>query len=201
MVAWIGWVFQGLPSRLGIMEVLAVPLMQQELDDHFRQAWAIYEDSFPVDERRPFEEHFQAQSDPRYTFTPLLDQSRSVVGVLGYWRFEAFTFLEHIAVSSACRGSGLGTSTVKGLQDAASLPLILETELPEMNSQAPKRIRWYESLGFYSNQHEYVQPAYARHQNPVPSRIMSYPDLLSPGDFQAIRETLYSEVYRYVPGA
>lgn len=182
------------------MGTRAVNMMQQELDDHFRQAWVIYEESFPVDERRPLSAHLQAQSDSRYTFTPLLSEGGTVVGLLGYWRFEAFTFLEHIAVSSACRGSGLGTSTVRGLQEAACLPLILETELPDMNSQAPKRIRWYESLGFHSNQQEYVQPAYAKHQNPVPSRIMSYPHRLSTGDFEAIRETLYSQVYRYVPG-
>lgn len=181
------------------MEALAESLMQQELDDHFRQAWAIYEDSFPVDERRPLAEHLQAQSDSRYTFTPLLDQARSVVGVLGYWRFESFTFIEHIAISSTCRGSGLGTSTVKELQDAAPLPLILETELPETNNQAPKRIRWYESLGFHSNHQQYVQPAYATNQNPVPSRIMSYPHLLSDENFEDIRQTLYSQVYHYVP--
>lgn len=182
------------------MGSLAVSMMQQALDDHFRQAWAIFEESFPVDERRPLTEHMQTLADSRYTFKPLLDDGGIVVGLLGYWRFEAFTFLEHIAISSACRRSGLGTSTVKGLQDAAPLPLILETELPEMNPQAPKRIRWYESLGFKSNQQEYVQPAYAKHQIPVPSRIMSYPHLLSPVEFEAIRETLYSQVYRYAPG-
>jgi ribosomal protein S18 acetylase RimI-like enzyme len=175
-------------------------MMQKELDDHFQQAWAIYEESFPVDERRPLTEHLQTLTDLRYTFKPLLDDVGTVVGLLGYWRFEAFTFLEHIAISSACRGSGLGTSTVNGLQDTAPLPLILETELPEMNSQAPKRIRWYESLGFQSNHQDYVQPAYAIYQNPVPSRIMSYPHLLSPDDFEAIRQTLYSQVYRYAPG-
>ena len=182
------------------MEAFAVSMMQQEPDDHFRQAWTIYEGSFPVDERRPLAEHLQTLTDSRYTFKPLLDDGGTVVGLLGYWRFEVFTFLEHIAISSSCRGSGLGTSTVKGLQDTAPLPLILETELPEMNSQAPKRIRWYESLGFQSNQQEYVQPAYAKQQNPVPSRIMSYPHLLSPEGFEAIRETLYSQVYRYTPG-
>jgi hypothetical protein len=78
------------------------------------------------------------------------------------------------------------------------MPLILETELPEMNIQAPKRIRWYESLGFHSNQQEYYQPAYAMHQKPVPSRIMSYPNKLSHRDFQSIKETLYSQVYHYV---
>ena len=180
------------------METLAESMMQQDLDEHFRQAWEIYEASFPVDERRPLSAHLQTQSDSRYTFTPLLDEARIVVGVLGYWRFESFTFLEHIAISSTCRGTGIGTSTVKGLQDAAHLPLILETELPEMNAQAPKRIRWYESLGFHSNQQDYVQPAYAKHQNPVPSRIMSYPHRLSLQDFEVIRETLYSQVYQYV---
>ena len=182
------------------MEAFAESMMLQEPDDHFRQAWAIYEESFPVDERRPLTEQLQTLTDPRYTFTPLLDDAGTVVGLLGYWRLEAFTFLEHIAISSVCRGSGLGTSTVKGLQDAAPLPLILETELPEMNSQAHKRVRWYESLGFQSNLQDYVQPAYAKHQNPVPSRIMSYPHLLSPGDFEPIRQTLYSQVYRYAPG-
>jgi GNAT superfamily N-acetyltransferase len=183
------------------METLAEPLMQQELEDHFRQAWAIYEESFPADERRPLAVQLQILSDSRYTFMPLLDEGTSVVGVLGLWKFEAFTFIEHIAISSACRGTGLGTSTVKELQDEVRLPLVLETELPEMNGQAPKRIRWYENLGFYYNHQEYYQPAYAMQRNPVPSRIMSYPHQLSPGDFQSIRETLYSQVYHYVPGS
>jgi len=174
--------------------------MQQEFGDHFRHAWAIYEESFPVDERRPLTEHLQVLSDSRYTFSPLFDGDGIVVGVLGYWTFEGFTFLEHIAISSACRGSGIGTSTVKGLLDAAHSPLILEAELPEMNPQAPKRIRWYESLGFHCNHQEYVQPAYARHQHPVPSRILSYPHPLSAEEFDSIRQTLYSQVYRCDPG-
>ena len=182
------------------MQAFAESMMQQERDHHFRQAWAIYEASFPVDERRPLTAHLQTESDSRYTFTPLLDDGGTVVGLLGYWSLGTFTFLEHIAISSACRGTGIGTSTVRELQEVAHLPLILETELPEMNSQAPKRIRWYESLGFHSNQQDYVQPAYAMNQNPVPSRIMSYPHQLSHGDFHLIRDTLYSEVYRYVPG-
>jgi hypothetical protein len=173
-------------------------MMQQEIEDHFKQAWAIYEESFPIDERRPLLAHLQTQSDSRYTFMPLLGENRIVVGVLGFWSFEEFTFIEHIAISSSCRGCGIGTSTVKQLQDAAQMPLILETELPEMNIHAPKRIRWYESLGFHSNEQEYYQPAYAMHQNPVPSRIMSYPHKLSPTDFQSVRETLYSQVYHYV---
>jgi len=174
-------------------------MTQQELEDYFQQAWAIYEESFPIDARRPLSSHLQTQSDPRYTFTPLLGENRIVVGALGFWRFEEFTFIEHIAISSARRGCGIGTSTVKELQDAANLPLILETELPEMNIQAPKRICWYESLGFYSNHQDYYQPAYAMHQNPVPSRIMSYPHRLSPSDFESVRELLYSQVYHYVP--
>jgi ribosomal protein S18 acetylase RimI-like enzyme len=181
------------------METLAESMMQQELEDHFQQAWAIYEECFPVDERRPLSSHLLIQSDSRYTFAPLLGENKTVVGVLGFWRFKKFTFIEHIGVSSACRGSGIGTSTVRELQDSAHLPLILETELPEMNIQAPKRIRWYQSLGFHSNPQEYYQPAYAMHQNPVPSRIMSYPHQLSPRDFQSVRETLYAQVYHYIP--
>lgn len=181
------------------MKALAESMMQEELEDHFQQAWAIYEECFPVDGRRPLSSHLDTQSDLRYTFSPLFGENRTVVGILGFWRFDEFTFIEHIGVSSACRGSGIGTSTVKQLQDAAHLPLILETERPEMNIQAPRRIRWYESLGFHSNRQDYYQPAYAVHQNPVPSRIMSYPHMLSSKDFRAIRETLYSQVYHHVP--
>jgi len=123
--------------------------MHQEPEDHFRQAWAIYEESFPVDERRPLPLHLEIQQDARYTFTPLLDDEAIVVGALGLWTFETFTFLEHIAISSVCRGRGLGTAIVEDLRDAAHLPLVLEAEAPEMNPQAPKRIRWYESLGFH----------------------------------------------------
>lgn len=174
--------------------------MEQETEDSFRQAWAIYEASFPVDERRPLSAQLQVQVDSRYAFTPLLDPHGSVVGVLGLWSFESFTFLEHIAVSSACRGSGLGTATIKELQAAVSLPLVLEAEVAEMSGLATKRIRWYGSLGFNCNQQEYVQPPYAVQRNPVPCRIMSYPHQLSPVDFQSIRDTLYSEVYHHVPG-
>lgn len=114
--------------------------MEQELDDHFQQAWAIYEECFPVDQRRTLSSHLQTQSDPRYTFQPVLGESKTVVGLLGFWSFEEFTFMEHIAISPACRRCGIGASSIKKLQDAAQLPLILETERPEMNLQAPKRI-------------------------------------------------------------
>lgn len=183
------------------MATFADARMHDEFDGHFQQAWAIYEESFPVDERRPLPLHLETQKDPRYTFSPLLDDDAIIVGALGLWQFEAFTFLEHIAISSACRGRGLGTAIVAELRDSAQVPLILEAEAPEMNGQAPKRIRWYESLGFHCCQQHYVQPAYALDQNPVPSRIMSYPHRLSSDDFELIRDTLYSQVYRFVPAS
>jgi len=90
--------------------------MKQELEDHFQQAWTIYEESFPVDERRPWSSHMQTQLDPRYTFTPLLGENRIVVGVLGFWRFEEFTFIEHIAISSACKGVALDRLLLKSFR-------------------------------------------------------------------------------------
>ena len=70
------------------MKTLADSMMQQNLEDHFQQAWVIYEECFTVDGRRPLSAHLHTQLDSRYTFSPLLGEHRSVVGVLGLWRFE-----------------------------------------------------------------------------------------------------------------
>ena len=75
-------------------------------------------------------------------------------------------------------------------------PLVLEVELPN-DTPSRRRIAFYERLGFRAFSQTYEQPPYRVGGAFVPMRLL----YLAPGglaglEFDAVRATLYREVYR-----
>ena len=66
----------------------------------------IYTESFPPDERRDFSDVIRLLEENDDFFIVLLSDENKAVGFISYWEWNDFSYVEHFAVDSSCRGSG-----------------------------------------------------------------------------------------------
>ena len=159
----------------------------------FDQVFAIMEQSFPEDERRPFAEQKALLRNPAYKIYGLRE-GQSVIAFAAVYQFDAFTFIEHLAVASSHRNQGLGARILQELGTLFQGRICLEVEPPEAEI-AKRRIGFYQRNGFSLCPYPYVQPSISEGRAPVPLQIMSTKGVLNEAEFEAIRKTLYEKVY------
>ncbi|WP_246853498.1 GNAT family N-acetyltransferase [Rufibacter aurantiacus] len=160
----------------------------------FSQAWQLYEEAFPLEERRTLAQQTELLSNPAYRFLSITDQEE-FAGFFGVWQLPEFTFLEHFAVLPSLRGKGTGARALTVLLETLLQPLVLEVETPH-SEIAQRRIRFYERLGFRLNDFEYRQPPYVARMPWVPLLLMSYPSLLASAEIEKVKVQLYRYVYQ-----
>lgn len=160
--------------------------------ENFDQVYAIMEQSFPTDERRPCGEQKALLDIPEYAVyvTPLID------AFIATWEFDEFIFVEHFAVKSECRNTGLGSRMLSEFLEKQVKTVCLEVELPNTDL-AKRRIGFYERNGFFLNEYEYFQPPISSGKQIVPLRIMTSCGKADQVTFDRIRNILYKEVYKY----
>lgn len=158
----------------------------------FDKVFAIMEQSFPTDERRPYGEQKKLLDNPAYSIyiTPLLD------AFIAAWEFEDFVFIEHFAVDSSHRNTGLGSRILTEFLENQNKTVCLEVELPD-TELSKRRIGFYERNGFFLNEYEYFQPPISKGKKIVPLKIMTSKEQASQATFEKIRNILYNEVYNY----
>ncbi len=160
--------------------------------DGFDEVYAIMEQSFPTDEIRPYSEQKKLLDNPAYSIyiTPSVD------AFIAIWEFEEFVFVEHFAVDSEHRNTGLGSRMLTEFLEKQDKIVCLEVELPD-TELAKRRIGFYERNGFFLNEYEYFQPPISRGKKIVPLRIMTSRERIDEVTFDKIRNILYREVYKY----
>ena len=131
--------------------------------------------------------------NPLYTLYGL-QENGEVVAFAAVYRFEAFVFIEHLAVAPTHRNRGLGALMLQELRALFQSRICLEVEPPE-DELTRRRIGFYQRNGFFLTSHPYVQPSISKGRAPVPLQIMSTKGVLSEAEFEAVRKTLYEKVY------
>lgn len=172
----------------------AEPILQRMQPQEFDAVYELMQQSFPPDEIRPAQGQSALFAYPEYQVMVSHDSAGAVAGMMAVWQFPDFVFLEHFAVSPACRGCGWGTRMLQALLREWAKPVCLEVELPQA-MMARRRIAFYERNGFCLNDYDYIQPPMAEGQQSVPLRIMSRGSRLNAEQFEALRDTLYRVVY------
>lgn len=160
----------------------------------FEQVYELMKESFPVAEYRNYDEQKHLLTHPRYSLVTEKDDQGRVIGFLAGWKFDDFSYVENVAVSSEIRGGGIGKRLMERYMEQTKLPIILEVELP-VNEINQRRVRFYKRLGFHLCDFPYVQPPLRTGIEPFPLKIMSYPASMSSSQFEQVRDTLYREVY------
>ena len=160
--------------------------------EDFDGVYAIMEQSFPTDERRPYDEQKSLLDNMAYSIYISGEKNAFIAG----WEFDDFIFIEHFAVDSACRNTGLGSRMLTEFLKNQQKTVCLEVELPDTEI-AKRRIGFYERNGFFLNEYEYFQPPISKGKKIVPLMIMTSKEKVSQGTFENIRNILYKEVYNY----
>ena len=161
----------------------------------FDKVYSIMEESFPIDERRTYEEQKALLDNELYNIYVLYDSKNDdIKAFIAIWQFDDFAFVEHFAVSSLYRNGGIGAFILQEVKKLLSCMICLEVELPE-EEMAKRRIGFYERNGFYYNEYEYMQPAMSKGRKEIPLRIMTSEEKITENRFEEIRDLLYKYVY------
>ena len=139
------------------------PLQLRRLHDTATEEYRFTEQlltaAFPPEEYRDFEElRVLTQDDPRFRNHAILDRGEPV-GVLSYWDFGRFHYVEHFAVCPGMRNRGYGRKVLGMLRSRLHTPVVLEVERPD-SELAARRIAFYRRNGFTLWESDYVQPPY-----------------------------------------
>lgn len=154
----------------------------------------VYLDSFPPEERREWNDiALKARDkDEPLQFTEVMLEGKPV-GLISWWDFGQFAYLEHFAVDGAIRGGGIGASALCLWLKDIGMPAVLEVELPDANDMASRRIGFYERLGFKGHSDWlYVQPPYRPGLPSVPLMLMTYGDVCN---LKEVETVLHTQVY------
>jgi len=154
----------------------------------------LYVETFPDAERREWGEMLALMDgEPRFRVLAACD-GELLKGVITFWTFPQFTYVEHLAVQPHLRGHGAGGQLLQQAARVQSAPLLLEVE-PPVDEITRRRVRFYNRWGLVLRRDvDYVQPPYAPGKPSVPMCIMTVPDMTTI-TLQAAVATLQREVY------
>ena len=161
-------------------------------ENNFSDLYKRLVEAFPYEERRDEPDEAKCFLKKEFNFCEIIDGAESV-GLIVFWAFSKFLFVEHIAINKEIRGKGYGSKVFDLLKKQYNLPIILEAEAPETEVQK-KRIGFYEKLGFRVNSYDYTQPSY-HEAEAVPLLVLSYTEFLSQGMFEEFFKETRKLVY------
>lgn len=149
----------------------------------------IYTEAFPPEERRSWSS-LAGDGNPELRS---IVRDGELAGMISYWNFGTFVYVEHFAIDPSLRGGGTGSEVLAELRRSLGRPVVLEVERPaDSNPMAARRIEFYRRNGFHVLSYDYIQPPYAPGLPSVPLLLMSTDPSIAPADVAA---TLHREVY------
>lgn len=167
-------------------------------DPGFEEVYDLYTASFPTYARRSWAELASVFSKKQNFNCCSLRNEDGFVGLICYWNFEKFVYIEHLAILPDLRNKGLGTEFIKAFIKENELPLVVETETPRTQI-ASQRIHFYERAGFYMISNFYMQPPYEGGQVLMSMLIMTTDYHYVNKHFNTIKNAIYKEVYKFDP--
>jgi ribosomal protein S18 acetylase RimI-like enzyme len=165
-------------------------------DDAVRwnSVWTLYEESFPEAERRKEADHLRACTDAR--FFPLSAwEGRELIGLLFFWEWDSYRYLEHLAVNPSLRGQGHGSRMLRHLRDSERT-VILEVD-PLVNELSVQRLQFYERAGYTLTPYRFVHLPYRVEAEAQELRILSYPSMITKEQHNDFLRFVNEEVIRY----
>lgn len=172
------------------MEIIRIKSIE---DPHFEEAWRIYNDNFPHEERRTMAHQETALRDERCHFELFTEGGKSV-GIACYWIFDEYLYVEHLAIDKAAQGGGYGTKLLDFFKKESPGLVILEIE-PIIDEITERRLRFYERFGFRMNDHNHILPQY--HDDApcdMEMILMTYPTTIDDRQFDQFVKELHEVV-------
>lgn len=152
--------------------------------------------AFPPEEYRELSEWRKYTDHNDRFYNNMIFDGDTPVGLITYWDFDSFYYVEHFAIDPALRNGGYGKKTLDTLCKQLSRPIVLEVEMP-LEEMAQRRINFYQRQGFILWEKEYKQPPYKAGDDFLPMYLMVRGDLQCEQDFESIKNRIHKEVYNY----
>lgn len=151
--------------------------------------------AFPPDERRDDEQQ-RMYTDQNEKFNCLLIREfENPIGLITYWDFKDFVYVEHFAIHENYRNGGLGKQALRIFLQGINRPVVLEVEMPRIKGDIThRRISFYRRQGFSLRRMAYKQPPYREGDSWLPMKLMSCGKVR----WEKIAETVRDTIYRYV---
>lgn len=160
-----------------------------------KEAWELYENSFPLCERRSLDHHIKAVDDNAF-YPMVITENGEFIGILFYWLYnDKYCYVEHLATSPEKRCGGYGAKIMKKLQELGYITL-LEIE-PQVDELTTRRRGFYERQDFVMNDHLHIHPSYRPTTSPHKLEVMSYPREITNEEFLCFRRFLLDNVLHY----
>ena len=148
--------------------------------------------SFPPNEYRSLDEQREFVERRNNFHMNIICTATEPVGIISYWQFDTFTYVEHFAILPTLRNCGYGAETIKKLIEQEK-SIVLEVEKPD-DATSKRRIAFYRRCGLELCEKEYIQPAYRADSNEIPMHLMSHGVDIE-NNFEHIKNNIYREVY------
>ena len=149
-------------------------------------------DSFPTDEYRTLDEQRECVVHRDNFHMNIIGSPAGAVGIISYWRFDTFTYVEHFAILPSLRNCGYGAAAIEKLIEQEK-SIVLEVEKPT-DEASRRRIAFYRRCGLELCKQEYRQPAYRADSNEIPMHLMTQGVDIE-NCFEHIKSNIYREVY------
>ena len=150
--------------------------IEREDSERWNKVWNLYEESFPVAERRKLEDHLRAYNNP--LFHPLsVWEKEELLGIVFYWEWDNYRYVEYLAVSNNLRGKGYGNQIIKHIKDSEHT-IILEID-PLINELSVRRLQFYERAGFTLTPYRFMHLPYRLEAVSQELLILSYPKMIT----------------------
>ncbi len=173
------------------MEFLKISWKDSEKWD---KVWNLYEESFPVAERRKMDDHKRAFADPQ--FHPLsVWEDDVLLGIAFYWEWSNYRYIEYLAVSKDLRGHGYGFQIIKHIRDSEHT-IILEID-PLENELSVRRLQFYERAGFTLTPYRFMHLPYRLDGESQELLILSYPAMITKQQHTDFLHFIDTRVIRY----
>lgn len=150
--------------------------IERENSDKWNKVWSLYEQSFPLAERRKIEDHVRASEDKH--FHPLsIWENEVLLGIAFYWEWDSYRYIEYLAVTPELHGQGYGSQIIKEIRDSQHT-IILEID-PLINELSVRRLQFYERAGFTLTPYRFEHLPYRLDSAPQELLILSYPKMIT----------------------
>jgi len=183
------------PRPLAVSYQMKQTRLKNISDKYFYEAWELYEQAFPLEERRQKDAQIGVMQHPNYHFD-IMTNDEHFIGFILWWDFETLNYIEHFAISAQQRNKGFGKLILKKFMGSDDKPILLEVELPHSTINQ-RRIKFYERTGFKLNQHYYEIPPQHEGQSPMQFLLMSYPSLLTAEDVERFVKICHPIIFKF----
>jgi ribosomal protein S18 acetylase RimI-like enzyme len=179
--------------------MLKLKSIQEINDPDFDAIYKLYDSAFPPNERRTrteLELIFKATDN---FFINSIHFNAEFAGLLNFWQFDDFIYVEHFAIIEKFRSQKMGSTLLENFIENTNVSIIIEVE-QATNALAARRISFYEKLGFYLIHLPYAQPPYDGISEFTPMHIMCNNASFAITHFEQIKNKIYENVYSWRQG-